>query len=329
MTRVLLTGGAGYVGSQTAKALARAGFEPVILDDLTSGHRWAVRWGPLVEGNLADAELIRRVLAEYRIEAVLHFAASIAAGESVTHPRQYFWNNVVNTFKLLDAMLDGRVKRIVFSSSAAVYGNPRQLPIPEDHPLLPIHPYGETKLMMERALGWYGEAYGLGWAALRYFNAAGADPEGELGEAHDPETHLIPLVLQAALGQRPVVEVYGTDFPTPDGTAVRDYIHVSDLADAHVQALEHLLSNGENIALNLGTGQGHSVREVIQAVERVTKRHVPARDAARRAGDSPALVADPAKAARQLSFRPRYPDLDSIVESAWKWHATRGSGSEM
>jgi UDP-glucose-4-epimerase GalE len=319
--RVLVTGGAGYIGSQTAKALARAGHEPVVYDDLSSGHRWAVKWGPSVEGDLADTHLLATTLRTHRIEAILHFAASIEVSESVENPRKYFWNNVVNTLRLLDAALEEGVQAIVFSSSAAVYGNPEKIPIPENHPARPVNPYGETKLMMERTLGAYGAAYGLRWAALRYFNAAGADPDGELGEEHDPESHLIPLVIQAALGRRPHVEVYGTDYPTPDGTPIRDYIHIVDLADAHVRALEYLARGGESRALNLGTGAGHSVREVIAAVGRMCEGRVPFRDAPRRAGDPPVLVADPTRAMEALNWKPQHTGLDSIVESAWKWHS--------
>jgi UDP-glucose-4-epimerase GalE len=319
--RVLVTGGAGYIGSQTAKALAQAGHEPIVYDNLSSGHRWAVKWGASVEGDLADTQLLAATLRAHRIEAILHFAASVQVGESVENPRKYFWNNVVNTLRLLDTALEEGVQAIVFSSSAAVYGNPERVPIPEDHPKNPASPYGETKLMMERALQAYGAAYGLRWVALRYFNAAGADPDGELGEEHHPESHLIPLVIQAALGRRPHVEVFGTDYPTPDGTAIRDYIHIADLATAHVRALEYLARGGESVALNLGTGTGHSVREVIAAVGRMCDGKVPCRDAPRRAGDPPVLVADPAHAMELLNWKPQRPALDTIVESAWKWHS--------
>ncbi len=290
-----------------------------------------MRGGKLVEGDLADADLVRRTLVEHKATAVIHFAASILVGESVGSPRKYFWNNVVNTLKLLDAMQDAGVKHIVFSSSAAVYGTPETALIAEEHPQRPINPYGETKLMMERTLKWYGEAYGLRWIALRYFNACGADFDGELGEEHNPETHLIPLVIRAALGHRPYAEVYGNDYPTPDGTAIRDYIHVVDLADAHVRALEHILRGGESAALNLGTGKGLSVREVIAAVDRVVEaarrqglsvphERVPVRDGPRRAGDPAFLVADPRRANQILGWTPRYSDIDSIVQSAWNWH---------
>ena len=320
--RVLVTGGAGYIGSHTAKALARAGYEPVVLDDFSAGHRWAVRWGPLVEGSLDSPDLISKAIRDYEVAAVVHFAASLLVGESMTQPQKYFWNNGVNTLRLLAAMLAAEVKHIVFSSSAAVYGMPEVVPIPEDHILHPINPYGETKVMMERALHWYGVAYGMRFAALRYFNAAGADREGDLGEDHHPETHLVPLVIQAALGQRPFVEVYGTDYPTPDGTAIRDYIHVTDLAEAHVLALRYLVDGGESVAMNLGTGKGYSVREVVAAVARSNGgRTPPFRDAPRRAGDPPSLVAAPGRASQLLGWRPEQSDLDNIVRTAWNWHA--------
>ena len=322
--RVLVTGGAGYIGSQTAKALARAGHEGVVLDNLVTGHRDAVKWGPFIEGDLGDKELVAKIFKEHRIEAVIHFAASLLVGESVTNPQKYFWNNVVNTLLLLDVMKACGVKYIVFSSSAAVYGTPEKLPITEDHPTSPVNPYGDSKLCMERAIRWYCVAYGLRGAALRYFNAAGADLEGELGEEHDPESHLIPLVVKAALGQRPDVEVYGTDYPTPDGTAIRDYIHVVDLADAHVRALEYLAGGGESTELNLGTGKGHSVREVVAGVGKLCNGGVPAKDAPRRAGDPAVLVADPSKAREVLGWEPQYSGLDTIIQSAWKWHSSKG-----
>lgn len=325
--RVLVTGGAGYIGSHAAKALAREGYEPVVLDDLSTGHRQAVRWGPFVEGSLESEELVSKVLKDFEVTAVMHFAASLLVGESTTQPQKYFWNNVVNTLRLLSAMLRAGVKHIVFSSSAAVYGIPEKVPIPEDHALRPINPYGETKVMMERALHWYSVAYGLRATSVRYFNAAGADSEGGLGEDHHPETHLIPLVIQAALGQRPFVEVYGTDYPTPDGTAIRDYIHVTDLAEAHVLALRYLVGGGETVALNLGTGKGYSVCEVIAAVERVNGgRATPSRDAPRRAGDPPSLIAAPGRASQLLGWQPQHSDLDNIVRTAWAWHARQASG---
>ena len=254
----------------------------------------------------------------------MHFAAWLLVGESVQEPRKYYWNNVVNTLRLLDAMLAAGVKLIVFSSSAATYGNPRTVPIPEDHPKEPVNPYGETKLAMERALQWYGNAYELRWMALRYFNAAGADHDGEIGESHDPEAHLIPLTIKAALGERPHVEIYGTDYPTTDGTAVRDYIHVTDLADAHVRALDYLTRGGESRALNLGTGHGYSVREVINAVGKISPQPVPAREGPRRAGDPPILVADASQAGTVLGWKPQHSDLETIIQDAWQWHQTGG-----
>jgi len=321
--RVLVTGGAGYIGSHTAKALASAGYEPLVLDNLSTGHHWAIKWGHFLHWDLADTELLPQFLEREKVEAVLHFAASLLVGESVQQPRKYFWNNVVNTLRLLDAMLEAGVKRIVFSSSAAVYGNPHTVPIPEDHAKLPTSPYGETKLAMERALQWYGDAYGLKWVALRYFNAAGADAGGELGENHDPETHLIPLVIKAALGQRSHVEIYGTDYPTPDGTAIRDYVHVTDLAAAHVRALDYLRDGGESCALNLGTGRGYSVREVIDTVGKASSRPVPFREGPRRAGDPPVLVADARQAGKVLGWQPQHSGLEEIARDAWNWHSKR------
>lgn len=323
--RVLVTGGAGYIGSHTAKALAAAGFAPVVFDNLSMGHRWTVRWGPLVEGDVADTDLVRDTLRRYRIEAVLHFAASASVAESMRHPRRYFRNNVMTTLSLVDAMLDEGVKRVVFSSSCATYGLPERLPIAEDHPQRPINPYGETKAIGERILHWYGQSYGLRSVVLRYFNAAGADPDGELGEAHDPETHLIPLAIAAALGHHAHLAVYGTDYPTPDGTAVRDYVHVTDLADAHVRALGYLVANGDNLTLNLGTGTGYSVAEIIAAVEAATGRPMPHHVAPPRRGDPPMLVADATRAAEILGWRPYRSALDAMVGSAWHWHHAAGA----
>ncbi len=320
---ILIVGGAGYIGSQTAKRVAQAGLEPVVFDNLVYGHKWAVKWGPFVEGDLADGALIKDVLEQYKVTAVVHFAAYAYVGESVVQPRKYFRNNVAGTLNLLDAMLDAGVRDIVFSSTCATYGVPRKVPIAEDHPQAPVNPYGETKLVIERALHWYQRAYPIRFAALRYFNAAGADPDGEIGEDHDPETHLIPLALDAALGGKGL-EIYGTDYPTPDGTAVRDYIHVQDLADAHVAALAKLRDGATNLCVNLGTGRGHSVREVIAAVEKVSGKKVPARESGRRAGDPPALVADARLAADVLGWQARIPAIETIVEHAWRWRTKRG-----
>ncbi len=321
MPTILVTGGAGYIGSQTAKALAQAGFTPVVLDNLSAGSADVVRWGPLVVGAVNDSALLRKVMDEHRTVGVVHFAASTSVGESMTAPRKYFQNNLVSTLTLLDAMVDSGVRHIVFSSTAAVYGNPQHVPIQEDHPKAPINPYGEGKLFVERALHWYAQAYGLTYTALRYFNAAGADPDGETGERHDPETHLVPLVVQTALGKRPVLDVLGTDYPTRDGTAIRDYVHTADLADAHRLALQRLLGGGASDVFNLGTGNGYTVREVIAAVEKVSGRTVPVRDAPRRAGDPPSLVADPRRAIHPLDWPPRHSDLETIVRTAWLWHS--------
>jgi UDP-glucose-4-epimerase GalE len=321
--RVLVTGGAGYIGSHTAKTLKAAGHEPIVLDNLIYGHTWAVQWGPFEQGDLADMAFLRSVFDRHAIDAVIHFAANAYVGESMTDPSKYFRNNTFNTLNLLDTMVAWGVKRMVFSSTCATYGDPQRIPIDESHPQAPVNPYGESKLFVERILHWYGKAYELRSVALRYFNASGADPEGDIGEDHDPETHLIPLVIEAALGRRPPVGVFGSDYPTPDGTAIRDYIHVMDLADAHVKALAYLAGDGASTAINLGTGHGHSVREVIQTVEQVGGNPVPSTTSPRRAGDPPQLVADARRAKDVLGWTPRYPDLGTIIEHAWKWHTRR------
>jgi UDP-glucose-4-epimerase GalE len=317
--QVLVTGGAGYIGSHTCKALERQGYVPIALDNLVYGHRQAVKWGPFIEGDLADRTMLRKVFDQYEIKSVIHFAAYAYVGESMRDPGKYFRNNVINTLQLLEAMEEAAVKTIVFSSSCATYGFPEQIPITESEPQQPVNPYGESKLFVERALGWYASAHGFQYAALRYFNAAGADPDTEIGEDHDPETHLIPLVIQAALGRRDSIDIYGTDYPTNDGTAIRDYIHVTDLADAHVKALRFLEDNRASVALNLGTGKGCSVREMISAVERATGRCVPFMETSRRAGDPPVLVADASKAKATHGWEPRFSDLDTIVTTAWSW----------
>ncbi|MBE9553677.1 MAG: UDP-glucose 4-epimerase GalE [Proteobacteria bacterium] len=323
MSTVLVTGGAGYIGSHVCKALAARGHLPVSYDNLVSGHRWAAKWGPLEVGDIADRARLDAVIAEHRPDSVMHFAAHMAVGESVSDPGKYYRNNVAGSLSLLEAMRDAGLGRIVFSSTAAVYGEPEATPIPEGHPLCPVNPYGRSKLMIEQMLGDFGAAHGLRSISLRYFNAAGADHDGEAGEAHDPENHLIPLVLDAALGRRPHIEIYGDDYDTPDGTCIRDYIHVADLAEAHLAALERLAGGGANgplpAALNLGTGQGHSVREVIAAAARATGRDIPVRIAARRPGDPPSLVADPARARDALGWTARHAGLDEIVGTAARW----------
>jgi len=318
--RVLVTGGAGYIGSHAAKQLARSGYEPIVLDNLRRGHRWAVRWGPLIEMDLDDRQGLQRLFRTHRIGAVLHFAAHAYVGESIHAPADYFRNNLANSLNLLDAMRENGVDKIIFSSTCASYGNPEQLPISETHRQAPVNPYGESKLMVERVLNWYGLAYGLTWVALRFFNAAGADPEGEIGEMHDPETHLIPRAIAAAHGDCPELEVFGTNYETPDGTAVRDYIHVADLAAAHVRALEWLTNGGSSGAFNLGTGHGYSVWEVIAAVERIGRRKVPVKISPRRPGDPPILVADASLAARVLGWTPQYQSLEEIIATACQWY---------
>ena len=318
---VIVTGGAGYIGSHACKALAQAGYLPVTYDNLSIGNRWAVRWGPLERGDILDAARLNEVFKAHRPVAVLHFAALALVGESMTAPSLYYRTNVTGAVNLLDACRVHDVPAFVFSSTCAVYGMPECLPITEDSPPRPINPYGASKLMVERILDDYGMAYGLRSMALRYFNAAGADPDGEIGEARDVETHLVPLALDAVLGRRPPLKVLGDDYPTPDGTAIRDYIHVSDLAEAHVRALEALLAGGASRKLNLGTGAGYSVRQVLETVESVTGRSVPCEMAPRRPGDPPELVAA-ADAARDLlgSGLTRRSDLVSIIETAWRWH---------
>ncbi len=317
---VLVTGGAGYIGSHACKALAHAGYAPVVYDNLCFGHEWAVRWGPFEEGDLLERDRLDAVIEAYRPEAVMHFAAFAFVGESVTDPVKYYRNNVIGSLNLLESMRDHSIERMVFSSTCATYGTPDRLPIAEDTSQNPISPYGASKLMVERLLTDFGAAHGLTSVALRYFNAAGADPDAQIGEDHDPETHLIPLVLDAASGRRPHVSVFGSDYDTPDGTCIRDYIHVTDLADAHVRALQVPMASGRSEAYNLGNGRGYSVREVIDAVERVTRLTVPVLEAARRAGDPARLVSNARKASEGLGWTPQYSDLETIVATAWAWH---------
>ena len=322
-TPILVTGGAGYVGSHACKALAAAGFLPVVYDNLSRGHEWSVKWGPLEIGDITDQARLEAVMRKHRVTAVVHFAALAYVGESMQEPGRYFANNVGGTLSLLQAMHNVGVKRIVVSSTCATYGIPDRIPIDESTPTRPMSPYGESKLMMEKMLGWYRACHGLDWMALRYFNAAGADPEGEIGEDHDPEPHLIPAVIRTALGQQTVLQIFGTDYPTPDGTAVRDYIHVADLADAHIRALDYLSGGGDSQPINLGTGTGHSVREVVQAVERAAGHPIKAILQPRRPGDPPFLVADAAMARRVLGWKPSHSSLDNIVATAWQWASSR------
>ncbi len=316
---ILVTGGAGFIGAHTCKALAQAGMVPVTLDNLVNGHRSAVKWGPLAVGDINDHACLARVMRQYQPTAVIHFAAFASVGESMTDPGKYYRNNMAGSLGLLEAMRDFGVKDLVFSSTAAVYGIPSRSPIPEDHPLNPINPYGWSKLMMERMMRDFAAAHGLRFIALRYFNAAGGDPSGEIGERHDPETHLIPLVLDAAMGRRANVTIFGHDYPTLDGSCIRDYIHVSDLADAHLRALQYLRAGGKEQAFNLGTGQGYSVKEVVAAVQRITNKKVPAVIGARREGDPPELVADPTRAKLILDWNPTHSSLDAIITHAWNF----------
>ncbi len=320
---VLVTGGAGYIGAHVAKALATAGWKPIVFDSLFAGHRDFVRWGPLIEADLSDRAALASTFAQHDIAAVIHLAGFIEVGESVKDPLKFFRNNVASTISLLQAMTATNVSAMVFSSSAAVYGMPESESLAENHPTRPVNPYGESKLMVERLLDWIQRAHGLRWCALRYFNAAGADPAGEIGEDHRPESHLLPRACLAALGHGGPLDIFGSDYPTPDGTAIRDYIHVGDLAQAHVRALERVLAGGADGALNLGTGRGHSVAEVIRAVEAAAGRSVPTRLAARRPGDPARLVADPTAARTALDWAPHQSDLDEIARTAWSWHVKR------
>jgi len=315
---ILVSGGAGYIGSHTCKALAARGYTPVVYDNLVYGHEWAVKWGPLVKGDIADRAALDAAFETYRPDGVIHFAAFCFVGESVQDPAKYYRNNVSGTLTLLEAMRDHGVKPIVFSSTCAVYGMPRQVPMDETHPQWPINPYGWSKFMIERVLEDFGRAYGTRHCALRYFNAAGADPEGEIGEAHDPETHLIPLVLEAARDPKRTISIFGTDYDTPDGTCIRDYIHVNDLADAHIRALGYLEDHA-SAAINLGTGTGNSVREIIEAARLVTGLPIEPVIGPRRPGDPPRLVADRTRAAELLGWNPQYLDIRETIAHAWAW----------
>jgi UDP-glucose 4-epimerase len=323
--RILVTGGAGYIGSHAVRLFLARGHDVWVYDSLVFGHRAAVPDERLIVADLAEPQRLDHVLVERRVEAVVHFAAFAFVGESVQQPAKYYQNNLVNALNLLEAARRHKVGRFVFSSTCATYGVPEKVPITEDTPQRPINPYGQTKLAFERALADYAAAYGLGYAALRYFNAAGASPDGTIGEDHEPETHLIPLALQAIQGVRPPLTVFGTDYPTPDGTCIRDYVHVDDLAEAHLLALEKIEA-GQGLCLNLGTGRGHSVREVVRACEEVTGKPVPPREGPRRPGDPPALVAAADRANEVLGWRPRYTDLRAVVETAWNWHRTHPKG---
>jgi UDP-glucose 4-epimerase len=317
---ILVTGGAGYIGAHAAKQLSARGYHPLILDNLSHGHRQFARWGDFVEGDLGDTDLLRTLFKTFNVTAVMHFAGFAYVGVSVTDPALYYRNNVANTLNLLEAMRESRVGKIIFSSTCATYGVPVSMPISEDHPQRPINPYGRGKLMVETMLSDFCRAYGMRYVSLRYFNAAGADTELDIGEWHDPETHLIPLALEAATTGKIPLRILGTDYDTPDGSCIRDYIHVNDLAAAHVLALEYLHAGGGSIAMNLGNGKGFSVREVIAAVERVTGRSVPVKEAQRRVGDPPVLLGSSEMAQRVLGWQAHHTSIDEIIATAWRWY---------
>ena len=323
---ILVTGGAGYIGSHTVRELRSRGADVVVYDNLVTGHIEAVGDAPFVKGDIFDKELLVKTFAEYKVDSVVHFAAYSLVGESMSDPAKYYRNNVAGTLSLLDAMLEAGVKYLVFSSSAATYGDTGDGLITEDSPQRPTSVYGQTKLMMEQFMSDYDKAYGMRYVALRYFNAAGAHVSGEIGEAHKPESHLIPIILQAALGQRSHIGIFGDDYPTRDGTCIRDYIHITDLADAHIRALEYLKNGGKSTYYNLGNGNGFSVKEVIETARRVTGRAIPARVEGRRPGDPATLVASSEKIKRELGWDPKYDSLEEIVASAWKWHSAHPHG---
>jgi len=326
LKNILVVGGAGYIGSHTSKLLAKRGYVPVVLDNLVRGHRRAANFGPFVEGSMTDTDLLHKTFSDYPISAVMHFAAFAYVGESMDNPAMYYQNNVANTLSLLEVMVERNIGNFIFSSSCSIYGEPDETPITEDQSKRPMSPYGRSKLMVEQILDDFEWAYGLKSVCLRYFNAAGADSDGELGEEHDPETHLIPVVLKTALGQHPHVNIFGDDYPTPDGTGIRDYIHVEDLTEAHVLALEKLLSGSPSAKYNLGNARGYSVKQVIETAERISGREIRVKIVARRAGDPAVLIASSAKANEELGWRAQMPDLETIMESAWNWHKNNPHG---
>ena len=331
---ILVTGGAGYIGSHTVKELLAKGYWPITYDNLSEGHRNAVLGGEFVEADLSDEGKLRETFEKYSIDAVMHFAASCLVGASVENPQKYYHNNVSNGLNLLRVMLEYKVKKFIFSSSAAVYGEAKETPITEEHPLAPVNPYGRSKSMFENILADFNRAYGLKYISLRYFNAAGADQDGKIGEEHNPETHLIPLLLNQALSTGQEIQgnsinslrIFGTDYPTTDGTCIRDYIHVTDLAHAHILSLEALKDGMESQVFNLGNGNGYSVKEVIEVAREVTKEEIPVVEAERRPGDPAVLVASSEKIKRELGWKPRFPELEKIIESAWKWHKRNPDG---
>lgn len=316
---ILIVGGAGYIGSHVNKMLYVQGYKTLVLDNLVYGHQEFVKWGEFIEGDLADVNLLEEIFSKYDIEVVMHFSAYAYVGESVGNPAKYYQNNVVNTLNLLNAMIKHNVNYFIFSSTCATYGQPEKMPITEDNIQNPINPYGKSKLMVEKILEDYNKAYGLNYCALRYFNASGADIDGEIGEWHRPETHLIPLVLDVAIGKREYISVFGTDYETKDGTCIRDYIHVNDLADAHIRALQYIQKENKSLCCNLGNGKGYSVKEIIKMARSVTGKEIKAKFEAKRAGDPAELIGSNKKAEEILGWKPKY-DLKSIIETAWNWH---------
>lgn len=327
-TNILIVGGAGYIGSHMCKYLYRKGYNPIVLDNLVYGHREAVKWGDFIKGSMEDSALLTKIFTENNIILVMHFAAFAYVGESINDPGKYYINNVASSISLLESMKANKVNNFIFSSTCATYGNPLQVPITEDHPQSPINPYGRSKLMLEQILNDYQRAYGLNYTALRYFNAAGADPDSEIGEDHNPETHIIPLAIETALGKRDSISVFGDNYPTKDGTCIRDYIHVTDLAQAHFLAMESLLGNKKGDIYNLGNGEGYSVKQVIETATKVTGKDIPFQIEERRPGDPAILIGSSRKAINDLGWKPKYTDLYSIIETAWKWHKANPNGYE-
>ena len=326
MKDILVIGGAGYIGSYMCKYLAKHGYNPIVFDNLIYGHRQTVKWGPFIKGSMSDSNLLREIFEKYQIVAVMHFAAFCYVGESVTEPAKYYRNNVSDTINLLQIMIEKKISNFIFSSTCATYGEPVEIPITENHPQNPINPYGKSKLMVEQILDDFRNAYGLQSVSLRYFNAAGADPEGELGEDHSPETHIIPLVLQTPLGQRETINIFGDDYQTKDGTCIRDYIHIADLAQAHLLALERLLNGFDGERYNLGNGDGYSVKEVIEVARQVTGKQIPLKIVERRPGDPAVLIGSSEKIVNELGWKPQFADLNTIIETAWKWHKSHPDG---
>ncbi len=321
--KILITGGAGYIGSHVVKALGEKGYNLLIVDNLSNGHREAVLYGKLAIGDIGNKEFIKKVVSEFAPDVVMHFSAFIEVGISVKEPLSFYKNNVIGTLNLLEVLIENKIDKFIFSSTAAVYGIPEKIPIPEEHRINPINPYGKTKAVIEKALEDFSKAYNFKYVSLRYFNASGADPSGRIGESHNPETHLIPLVLQTAKGEREAIRIYGTDYPTEDGTCIRDYIHVNDLADAHILAMEYLVEGGESDIFNCGYGYGYSVREVIETAKKITGKNFKVIEDKRREGDPPILVADSKKLKEKLNWKPKFDDLETIIKTAWDWELNR------